>query len=133
MNNNLMNNNQSLNLKDIKSDYNYFLMYLNVAYSILSFLVQQLSIYLQNNYDSINYDEIYTDNLELNLAYFKDIYEILYKALEYAENISINELQMPTAKICNFYNYINIPPDYEQDICVDMNNLPNIKSLYKFK
>ena len=75
------------------------------------------------NYNKLhNYNEVFADNLELNLVYLKKYYQVLDDFIGYTENHSLLQSSQPKAKICKLSDYIRLPEFYEEDIYVDFND-----------
>ena len=121
-----------MNFEKIRADYNDFFIGINTAHSILYHLICVLYKFLEE-YKKDSYDEIFTDNIEINLANLECIFYTIDNVVELMENITLLETKLPTnhnTKIYNFYDYLKILDDYEQDIYIDINHV-NLSELWK--
>jgi len=109
----------NINFYDIQTEYKYFVNQINNTHSCLNHTIEDLKKFLETYYKLKNYNEIFGDNTELNLANLKYICECLEDIIEFTQNITLLESEPPKAKIYNIDDYINIPDNYEEDAFVD--------------
>ena len=88
---------------------------------LLSFIIIDLEKYLSEYKQNKNYNEIFTDNTQINLANLEVIYSKLDNIIELIENITLLETQVPTAEIYDIDDYKKFPDFYDEDI--DLSNL----------
>ena len=122
-----------MNFERIITNYNDFYNYIQTVHSILSFIIVHLDKYLAEYKQNNNYDEIHTDNLEINLANLKNIYFKLDDIIELTKNITLSEIHLPAennAKIYDINDYKELAEDYEQDIDVDLDNSQEISKIW---
>ena len=119
-----------IDYKNIQDDYNSFIKYVSFTNSLSRYLIANINKFLSEYYKLANYNETFADNLELVLAN-KSYFMITDEAIKFIENINLPILQFPQAEIINFYDFIKIPEDYDIDMHVDINNLPDLPELWE--
>jgi len=98
-----------MNYEDIKIEYKCFIKQIFNTSSILMYLISDLEKYISEYYKDKNFDEIFADNLEINLAYLKDCYFKLDYAIE-----KIKDIQLASKKIKEEQNSDNLYVLYPQ-------------------
>lgn len=120
-----------IDYEDILSNYNDFIKHISYTNSLNNYLISNINQFLAGYYKNENYNETFTDNLELVLANIESYYMLTDDAIELLENINLPILKSPQAEIINFYDFIKIPEDYDTDMYVDMKDLPDLSELWE--
>ncbi len=111
------------NFDDIQSDYKEFVNYMYSAYLLLSYLVRDINKFLLEYSKSKHFDEKFAYDIVANLLYLENFFNLTNEILEEIEKTTLANLKFPEINnVVNFYDYMKVPDDYEQDAYFDLNN-----------
>ena len=111
-----------MDLYDIKQEYKILEEYTYYTHALTDDLIKNIKNFLSEYPKLQNFDEIISDNLELNLVYLEEFYINTEKILNIIESITLSKLNLHKAKIYDINKFLNNKNNANSYFYLDFND-----------